>query len=380
MNNPIYLDNNATTRVDPLVLEAMMPFFKDEYGNPSSLYDLGTRAKQAIDSSRQTVARLIGAQADEIIFTSSGSEGNTTAIMSAVRSNLQKKHIITTTVEHSSILETCKYLESIGYQIDYLSVDRQGRLDLAELESLVKEDTLLVSVMLANNETGNIYPVREITKIAKKYNILVHTDAVQAVGKIPVNVEELGVDYLSFSGHKIHAPKGIAVLYLKKGTPYIPLIFGHQEKDRRGGTENVAYIAGIGRAAQIILDDKLASAKNVKSIRDNLERQIRTKIEGVRIYGDPENRLTNTTNMAFEGIRGEELLISLNQEGVYVSTGSACNLKDLDPSHVLVAMKADLDKSSPIRISLDNNTSTTDINNFVDILVRVINTLRSRNK
>ncbi len=380
MDNIIYLDNNATTRVDPLVLEAMMPFFKDEYGNPSSLYDLGTRAKQAIESSRQTVARLIGAQADEIVFTSSGSESNTTAIMSAVRSNPFKKHIITSTVEHSSILETCKYLESIDYQIDYLSVDHQGRLDLAELESLVREDTLLVSVMLANNETGNIYPVKEITKIAKKYNILVHTDAVQAVGKIPINVEDLGVDSLGFSGHKIHAPKGIAVLYLKNGTLFVPLVFGHQEKDRRGGTENVAYIAGIGRAAQIILDDKLASAKNVKSIRDNLERQVKTKIDGVRIYGDPENRLTNTTNIAFEGIKGEELLISLNQEGIYVSTGSACNLKDLNPSHVLVAMKADLDKSSPVRISLDSSTSTTDINNFVDILVRVINTLRSRNK
>ena len=264
----IYFDNNATTECDAEVLEAMLPFFKEMYGNPSSIYSFGREAKKAIIEARNNIAELLNANQNEIIFTSCASESNVTAILNAVKNNPDKRHIITTKVEHASIMETMKHLETLGYEVTYLSVNTKGQIDLSELENSIKNDTLLVTVMMANNEIGNIYPIKEIGEIAKKHNILFHCDAVQAVGKIKIDVKELNIDTLSLSGHKIHTPKGIGVLYLKEGRTYTPLIFGHQEKNRRGGTENVPYIVGIGRAAKKILEDSYESNEKIEYLRD----------------------------------------------------------------------------------------------------------------
>lgn len=254
MNPYIYLDNNATTKCDEEVYNSMIPYLSDKYGNPSSIYSFGKEVKDEIIKSRKKVAQLLNADENEIIFTSCASESNVSAIMSAIKSNPTKKHIITTQVEHASIMETMKYLESNGYDITYLSVDNLGKIDLLELESSITDNTCLISIMMANNEIGNIYPIKEMTKIAKQHNILFHCDSVQAIGKIRIDVKKLGVDTLSLSGHKINAPKGIGVLYVKNGISFTPLIFGHQEKNRRGGTENVAYIVGLGKAVELILN------------------------------------------------------------------------------------------------------------------------------
>ena len=261
MNNKIYLDNNATTKIDEEVINAMLPYLTEKFGNPSSTYSFGKEIKEEILKARKNIAKLLNANESEIIFTSCATESNATAILNAVKSNPNKKHIITTKVEHASILECMKYLESIGYEITYLSVDEIGRLSLEELEKAIKEDTCLITVMMANNEIGNIYPIKEIGEIAKKYNILFHCDAVQAIGKIKVDVKELNIDTLSLAGHKIYAPKGIGVLYVKEGINFNSLIYGHQENNKRGGTENVPYIIGLGKAAELIINDNLPTFK-----------------------------------------------------------------------------------------------------------------------
>ena len=377
MNNPIYFDNNATTKVDETVLNEMLPYLKEQYGNPSSTYSFGKNIKDKITTVRKNIAKLINADYQEIIFTSCASESNTTAIMNAVKSNPNKKHIITTKVEHASILETCNYLEKQGYKITYLNVDTKGRIDLNELINTITNDTLLISIMMANNEIGNIYPIKEIGRIAKEKNILFHCDAVQAIGKVNIDVKEMNIDTLSLSGHKIHAPKGIGVLYVKNVIEFHPLIFGHQEANRRGGTENVPYIIGLGKAIENILNDTETNIK-MAELRDNLEKQIEKNIEDVLIYGDKENRLPNTTSVAFRGVNAEELLLMLESFNIYVSTGSACNSELAEPSHVLVACGADLENYSPIRISLGKYNTGDEIDSFVKRLVSIVAMLRRK--
>ena len=378
-NQIIYLDNNATTKIDEKVLEVMLPYLKENYGNPSSIYSFSKNIKLAIQTARNNIAKLLNASLDEIIFTSCATESNNSAIISAVKNNPAKKHLITSQVEHSSVLETMKYLETIGYEVTYLPVDNFGRIDLVDLKQAIREDTLLISVMFANNEIGNIYPIKEICQIAHEHNILFHVDAVQAIGKFKIDVKELDVDSLSLSGHKIHAPKGVGILYIKKGTPFTNLIFGgHQEQGKRGGTENVASIVGLGKAAELIMDDDYLINDRIKQLRDDLEKQIKENISGVTIYGDQEHRLSNTTNIAFEGIKGEELLMMLEANNIFISTGSACNSSEAMPSHVLVACHVDFTTSSPIRISLGKDNTQEEIDNFIKKLINVINTLRKR--
>jgi len=378
MNSPIYLDNNATTKIDEEVLSTMLPYLSNEYGNPSSTYSFGKRVKEEITKARKNVAKLLNADESEIIFTSCASESNVTAIMNAVRNNPKKKHIITTKVEHASVIETMKYLESIGYEITYLSVNKFGKINLQELESSITENTLLIAVMMANNEIGNIYPIKEIGQIAKKHNILFHSDSVQAVGKIKIDVKELNVDTLSIAGHKIHAPKGIGVLYIKNGIPFTPLIFGHQEKNRRGGTENTAYIIGLGKAIELLLNDNYQTNIKLKELRDYMEVEIQKRINDVIIYGDLKNRLPNTSNIAFKGVKAEELMLILESFNIFVSTGSACNSEIAEPSHVLTACNADLENYSPIRVSLGKYNTTEEIDIFIKRLESIINMIRRR--
>jgi len=375
--NSIYLDNNATTKIDEEVLNSMMPYLKEEYGNPSSIYSFGANVKEKIKAARQNVAKLLNADLDEIIFTSGASESNTTAIMNAIKNNPGKKHIITTKVEHASIMEAMKYLEQKeNYKVTYLSVDKQGRISLEELKQSITENTCLIAVMMANNEIGNIYPIKEIGKIAKENNILFHTDAVQAIGKVKIDVKDLQVNTLSFSGHKIHAPKGIGVLYIKKDTPFIPLIFGHQEKNRRGGTENVPYIIGLGKACELILKDEYQKNEKIKSLRDKLEEEIKQNIDDIIIYGDIESRVPNTISIGFSGVDAIQLMLMLEGQNIYVSTGSACNSEMAEPSYVLTACNADVNNYSPIRISLNKYNTEEEIERFVRDLKNSIKNLR----
>ena len=378
MNQNIYLDNNATTKCDEEVLNAMLPYLKNQYGNPSSTYSFGKEVKEEINRARRNVAKLLNAKENEILFTSCASESNATAIMNAVRNYPEKKHIITTSVEHASIMETMKYLETLGYNITYLSVDNLGKINLKELEKTITEDTCLITIMMANNEIGNIYPIKEIGQIAKEHNVLFHSDAVQTVGKVEIDVKELGVDTLSLSGHKINTPKGIGVLYIKNGISFTPLIFGHQEKNRRGGTENVAYIIGLGKAVELILNDNYKLNNKSRELRDYMEKEIKNNIDDVIIYGDLENRLPNASSIAFKGVNAEELLLMLESFNIFVSTGSACNSKIAEPSHVLTACNADLENYSPIRVSLGKDNTKEEIDIFIKRLEIIINMIRKR--
>lgn len=378
MNPKIYLDNNATTMVAEEVYNSMLPYLKEECGNPSSTYSIGRSVKEALNKARENVAKLLNADPDNIIFTSCGSESNVSAIMSAVRANPDKKHIITTKVEHASIIVTMGYLESIGYDITYLEVDNQGRMNIEELKKSIREDTCLISIMLANNEIGNIYPIKEMARIAHEKNITFHTDAVQAAGKFKIDVKDLDVDYLSFSGHKINAPKGIGVLYIKDSKKFIPLIFGHQEKNRRGGTENVPYIIGLGKAAELILNDDFKKEKELEELRNYMEEEIKKNIEDVYIYGDLDNRTPNTSSIAFKGVKADELMLVLESFNIFVSTGSACNSELAVPSHVLTALSANLEDYSPIRVSLGKYNTKEEIDAFIKTLINVVGMLRRK--
>lgn len=378
MNREIYLDNNATTKCDEEVLNAMLPYLKEVYGNPSSTYSFGKQVKEEISKARKNVAKLLNAEENEIIFTSCASESNVTAIMNAVRINPQKKHIITTKVEHASIMETMKYLESLGYEITYLSVNSFGQIDLEELKKSITNNTCLIAIMMANNEIGNIYPIKEIGKIARENNVLFHCDTVQAVGKVKIDVEEMNIDTLSLSGHKINAPKGVGVLYVRNTIPFIPLIFGHQEKNKRGGTENVPYIIGLGKATELILNDDFEENNRLKQLRDYMEKEIKEKISDVMIYGDLENRLPNTSSIAFRGVKADELLLMLEAFNIFISTGSACNSEIAEPSHVLTACNADLENYSPIRVSLGKYNTQDEIDTFVKRLINIVNMIRKR--
>lgn len=376
----IYLDNNATTQCSPAVVEAMLPYFSEKYGNASSMHTFGGNNRHVIDQARQQVASLIGAaHADEIIFTSCATESDNTAIFSAVRSYPKKKHIITSAVEHPAIMEPYKYLEAQGYRVDFIGVDEYGRFDMQRFQSVLDEDTALVSVMWANSETGTIFPIAEIARLTHQKGALFHTDAVQAVGKIPVNVQEMDIDMLSLSAHKFHGPKGVGALYVRRGTRFMPyLMGGHQEKHRRAGTENVPYIVGLGKAAELA-QKRLTDGTSAKiaALRDELEQGIVATIADVKVNGDPEHRVPNTTNISFGYIEGESILMYLNDLGVCASSGSACTSGSLEPSHVLRAMGVPFQFAhGSIRFSLSDQTTREDIELVLKELPPIIERLR----
>ncbi|HBW22121.1 MAG: cysteine desulfurase NifS [Elusimicrobia bacterium GWA2_56_46] len=335
----VYLDNNATTRVAPEVAEVMGPFYTELYGNPSSMHFFGGGVQKHLDEARRKVGELIGAAPEEIIFTSCGTESDSTAIWSALRAYPDKKHIVTTRVEHPGVLNVCKFLETQGYRITYLPVDPEGRLNLEDLKLAVTPETALVSIMWANNETGVIFPVEEAARIVHAKGALFHTDAVQAAGKIPINLRDAKIDMLSLSGHKLHAPKGIGVLYVKKGARFSPFLMGgHQERGRRAGTENVPYIVGLGKAAELALKNMERENAQVKALRDRLQEGLLKTIPNVRVNGGGAERLPNTANISFEYVEGESILIMLSEKGICASSGSACTSGSLEPSHVMAAM------------------------------------------
>ncbi len=376
----IYLDNNATTQCAPAVVEAMLPYFSEKYGNASSMHAFGGNNRHAIDAARQQVAALIGAaHADEIIFTSCATESDNTAIFSAVRTQPKKKHIITSAVEHPAVMEPYKYLEAQGYRVDFIGVDEKGRFDMARFQRVLDEDTALVSVMWANSETGTIFPIEDIARLTHEKGALFHTDAVQAVGKIPVNVQQAGVDMLSLSGHKFHGPKGVGALYVRRGTLFMPyLMGGHQERHRRAGTENVPYIVGLGKAAELA-QKRLAdgTSQKIAALRDKLEKGILASVPDVKVNGDPAHRVPNTTNISFGYIEGESILMYLNDLGVCASSGSACTSGSLEPSHVLRAMGVPFQFAhGSIRFSLSDQTTEADIDLVLKELPAIIERLR----
>ena len=380
MKKVVYLDNNATTQCVPEVVKAMLPYFAEKYGNASSMHTFGGENRHVIDTARHTVADFINAAYDdEIIFTSCASESDNTAIFSAVRANRAKKHIITSAVEHPAVMEPFRYLQTQGYRVDYIGVDELGRFNMEQFKTVLDEDTALVSIMWANSETGTIFPIDEIAKLAHAKGALFHTDAVQAVGKIPVDVQATGVDMLSLSAHKFHGPKGIGVLYVKRGTRFLPyLMGGHQEKHRRAGTENVPYIVGIAKAAELakkrVTDGTM---DKVAALRDRLEQGILQQIPDVKVNGDPTHRVPNTTNISFGYIEGESILMYLNDFGICASSGSACTSGSLEPSHVLRAMNVPFQFAhGSIRFSLSDQTTQADIDLVLKELPPIIKRLR----
>lgn len=378
MSKLIYLDNNATTKVAPEVKNEMERFFSELYGNPSSMHFFGGQVQKYVDEAREKVASLVGADPSEIIFTSCGTESDSTAIYSAIRSFPDKRHIITTAVEHPAVLNLCKYLETQGYRVTYLGVDENGMISLEELEEKITSETALVSIMWANNETGVIYPVEKAAEICHKKGVLFHTDAVQAVGKIPINLSKTHINMLSASGHKIHAPKGIGFLYVKKGTPFVPfLIGGHQEKGRRAGTENVPYIIGLGKASELALLNIDKENTYVKKLRDMLEDRILNKIDNIKINAKNSPRLPNTSSISFGYVEGESILLLLSEKGICASTGSACSSGSLEPSHVIMAMNIPiLYAHGTIRFSLSVYNTEDDIEYLVEVLPDIIKRLR----
>jgi len=375
---PIYLDNNATTAIAPEVLAAMQPYLGELYGNPSSMHTFGGQLHRKVEGARDKVASLIGAEPGEIIFTSCGTESDNTAIMSALESFPQKRHVITTRVEHPAILNFCKHLQRKGYRVTFVPVDKTGNLDLKTLYASVDEDTAIVSVMYANNETGVIFPVAEIADFLKKRGILFHTDAVQVIGKVPVDMKELAADMLSISGHKLHAPKGIGVLYVRKGTRFYPyLIGGHQEHGRRAGTENLASIIGLGKAAELAGKNIDEEKIYVSRLRDRLEQGLMQSCPDTRINGNPESRLPNTSNISFEWIEGEAILLRLNEYGICASSGSACSSGSLEPSHVLRAMGVPFTAiHGSIRFSLSRYNTDEEIDRVLEIMPELVHELR----
>ncbi len=379
MMETVYLDNNATTQVAPEVVEAMLPYFSDLYGNPSSMHFFGGQVGRKIEEAREKVARLLGAQPDEIVFTSCGTESDNAAIMGTLDRYPEKRHFVTTRVEHPAVWNQCPYLRSKGYRVTELSVDRKGRLDLEELRSALTDDTAMVSIMYANNETGVMFPIDAIGEIVKAKGIPFHTDAVQAVGKIPLDMSRQPIDMLSLSGHKLHAPKGIGVLYLRRGTKFSPLMKGgHQEKGRRGGTENVPYIVGLGKAAELALAHMEEENTRVRALRDRMEMAIIESIPNTLVNGDVENRLPNTSSVCFEYVEGESILMMLDEVGVCASSGSACTSGSLEPSHVLRAMGVPFTAAhGSIRLSLSVYTRDQEVDHLVKHLPPIIENLRN---
>jgi cysteine desulfurase len=374
----IYLDNNATTKVADEVLEAMLPYFTELYGNPSSMHTFGGQVGQRIRDAREQVAALLGALPDEIVFTSCGTESDNAAIRSALLTKPDKKHIVISRVEHPAVRALCSYLGTQGYKITELPVNKNGILDLETLEKSLTPDTAIVSLMWANNETGVIFPVEEAARMAHDKGILFHTDAVQAAGKIPINMKNNRIDMLSISGHKLHAPKGIGVLYIRRGTKFSPfLIGGHQEKGRRGGTENTASIIGLGKACELAAKNIHTENIRVKQLRDKLEQELLKTISQSRVNGDIQNRLPNTTNISFEYVEGEAILLLMNELGICASSGSACTSGSLQPSHVLRAMGVPFTMAhGSIRFSLSVYNTEEEVDLVIEKMPPIIERLR----
>ena len=377
--NPIYLDNNATTACDPAVVEAMLPFFTEQFGNPSSMHSFGNKVAHALKEARGRVQALLGAEHEsEIVFTSCGTESDSTAILSALKAQSGRNQIITTAVEHPAILTLCDYLEKEGVAVHRLGVDKKGRLDMDEYRSLLSPRTAIVSAMWANNETGTIFPVEAMAEMAHSVGAMFHTDAVQAVGKIAIDLKSTKIDMLSLSGHKLHAPKGVGVLYLRRNTRFRPLLRGgHQERGRRSGTENSASIVGLGVAAQQALEHMEYENTEDRRLRDRLEAGILPKVPRSFVTGDPANRLPNTANIAFEFVEGEAILLLLNKQGIAASSGSACTSGSLEPSHVMRAMGIPYTAAhGTIRFSLSRYNTEAEVDRVIAAVPDIIAQLR----
>jgi cysteine desulfurase len=374
----IYLDNNATTRTAPDVLEACLPYFSELYGNPSSAHRFGGQVSRKIEEARGQVAALLGADPEEIVFTSCGTESDNTAVMSALATEKGKRRVVTSRVEHPAVRSLCQRLSGLGYSVTEIGVDAEGNLDMEAYENSLTPDTAIVSLMWANNETGVLFPVERAAARAREKGVLFHTDAVQAVGKVPVDLKSTAIDMLSLSGHKLHAPKGIGVLSVRKGTRFSPfLIGGHQERGRRGGTENTASIVALGKACELAARNMADENGRVKQLRDRLEKEICSRIPNTRINGDPANRLPNTTNISFEFVEGESILLMMDELGICASSGSACTSGSLQPSHVLRAMGVPFTMAhGSIRFSLSVYNTAEEIDFVVKSLPPIIQKLR----
>lgn len=380
-NKVIYLDNNATTRVAPEVVEAMMPYLTESYGNPSSMHSFGGQVGSALKEARERVARLLGCEPEEVIFTSCGTESDSTAILAALRARPEKRHIVTTRVEHPAVKNLCENISSMTgnkYRVTMLKVSEGGLVDLEEYAQALTEDTAIASIMWANNETGVIMPIPEMAQIARERGVLFHTDAVQAAGKVRINLGELDVDYLSISGHKLHAPKGVGVLYVKRGTAFAPFLAGgHQERGRRAGTENVASIIGLGRACQLAEEKMEEENKRVKALRDKLEEGLLKAIPRSLLNGDKGKRLPNTLNISFEFVEGESILLHMDKFNICASSGSACTSGSLEPSHVLRAMGVPFTAAhGSIRFSLSVYNTEEEIDFVLEKMPKIIADLR----
>ncbi|MBO6258915.1 MAG: cysteine desulfurase NifS [Succinivibrio sp.] len=375
-----YLDNNATTQIDPLVVEAMMPYLTTFFGNASSQHGFGVPVEKAIIRAREQVADFLGAEhPDEILFTSCATESDNTALWSALWSQKDRDEIVTSPVEHPAIMQTCDFLSSHGVTVNYVKVDAKGNIDPNEFESLLSDRTALASIMWANNETGDIYPVPRLAEIAASHGVMFHTDAVQAVAKIPVNLKETCINMLSFSGHKIHAPKGIGVLYVRRGTRFTPFMKGgHQERGRRAGTENVPYIVGLGVACELAKKNLGLIGTKIRALRDKLQEGLLKSIPECFVTGDVNNRTDNTLNIAFKYVEGEAILLMLNEYGIAASSGSACSSESLEPSHVMRAMGVPFSAAhGTIRFSLSRFNTEEDVETTLKVLPGIIEKLRS---
>ena len=380
MGKMIYLDNAATTRTAPEVVEAMLPYFTEYYGNASTVYQFGEKSREAVTTARETIAKAIGAKTEEIYFTAGGSEADNWALKATAEAYESKgKHIITSKIEHHAILHTCEYLEKRGYEITYLDVDENGLISLDELEKAIRPDTILVSIMFANNEIGTIEPVAEIGKIAHAHGVLFHTDAVQAFTQVPINVDEMNIDMLSTSGHKLNGPKGIGFLYIRKGVKIRSFVHGGaQERKRRAGTENVPGIVGFGKAVELAMASLNERMKRETELRDHLIARVEKEIPYSRLNGDRKKRLPNNVNFCFRFIEGESMLIKLDMAGICASSGSACTSGSLDPSHVLLAIGLPHEIAhGSLRLTLGADTTLEDVDRTVDELKKIIEYLRS---
>ncbi|MEH2224226.1 cysteine desulfurase NifS [Nostoc sp.] len=378
-NNCIYLDNNATTKVDPEVIEVMLPYLTDYYGNPSSMHTFGGQVGKAVRTAREQLAAILGADESEIVYTSCGTEGDNAAIRAALLAQPEKRHIVTTQVEHPAVLNVCKQLETQGYSVTYLSVNNQGQLDLDELEASLTGNTALVTIMYANNETGTVFPIEQIGLRVKESGAIFHVDAVQAVGKIPLNMKTSTVDMLTLSGHKLHGPKGIGALYIRRGVRFRPFILGgHQERGRRAGTENVPAIIALGKAAELEMLHLEESIARERKLRDRLEQTLLATIPDCVVNGDVTQRLPNTTNIGFKYIEGEAILLLLNKYGICASSGSACTSGSLEPSHVLRAMGLPYTTlHGSIRFSLCRYTTEAEIDQVIEVMPSIVERLRA---